>query len=841
VSKIWNIGEPDERAIGIADQLGVSSLVADLLIKRGISTYEEAKLFLNPQICDLHDPLKMAGIAEATVYLKQAITDGQKICIYGDFDVDGLTSTALLFEVIKELGGKVFPFIPDRFKHGYGLNPDIIRQLKKKDYDLLVTVDNGISNFDEITIAKDLGLKVIITDHHEPPKDLPLADVIVNPKQPECNYPFKELAGVGVAFKLAQSLSAEFNKEELALEKLDLVALGTIADITPLIGENRVLSVYGLKKLNELARPGISGLKSVCGLSGEISSSAVSFMIAPRLNACGRMLNARDGLDILLEKEKSIATDLARKLQRYNDQRQRIEEMVFKEALGQAKSFDVQEGNSIVVSDNNWHDGVKGIVASRLTERYGRPSIVFTYQDGYLKGSGRSIPSIDLITTLSKCENIIDSYGGHSQAAGLKLEPERLDEFRLMFEEACTKALINADITPKLTIDSCLNLSEIDEGFLDEISMLAPFGAENPVPRFLLRDVFIEDQRYLSGGKHIKFLAQKGGRGIEVIGFRPENIAKIYSHRGAVDLAFEIEKRSWKGSSNLQLKLIDIELKDNAKQRELGFSDLYHELISLEPPRFCYEDIFKESDDIKGLPKIHFIDRRGLDNEEYLVKIISRSQRSIVYVRDPKSTVVISKKLKDIIGQPALLPFHSGHSKEVRERLVKTLRSDKALSVAVCGDGDISALGGGIDHLIFLHPPYSLASLSQTLSSLKKKETSLFVHLLFGREELLNNLDVIGRYYPSRDDLAKMYLQLSEGSNENGESTEKTPLKILDELGLISTSEKGCLCIKDIKKVDLDSSPTFKEGRAMRSEFDSWAKIALTITPSKIVKYLTSL
>ncbi len=840
MSKVWNIGKPDERAIGLADQLGVSILVADLLVKRGICACEEARRYLRPDISDLHDPLMMAGIADATDYLTKAIADGWKMCIYGDFDVDGLTSTALLFEVIEELGGKVFPFIPDRFRHGYGLNAGIISQLKEKEYDLLVTVDNGISNFDEVAAAKDLGLKVIITDHHEPPKDLPPADVIINPKQPDCNYPFKELAGVGVAFKLAQSLCAGFDREELALDKLDLVALGTIADMTPLVDENRVLSYIGLKKLNDLTRPGIKSLKAVSGLSGDITSSAVSFTIAPRLNASGRMLNARDGLDTLLEKDKSVADDLAAKLQRYNDQRQRIEQKVFKEALEQVESLKLGDGNSVVVSDENWHEGVKGIVASRLVERYGRPSIVFAYQDGFLKGSGRGIPAIDLNAALSKCEDIIDSYGGHSQAAGLKLDPARLDEFRKKFEEVCAEALRNADMIPTLEIDGDMDLSMIDDGLLDDISMLAPFGAENPVPRFRLKDVFIEDQRYLSAGKHIKFLAQNEGYSIEVVGFRPEKIEMIYAHRSSADLIFEIEKRTWRGSSHLQLKLIDIDLKDEADCQGQGFNDLYQELITCLPSELNYEDIFKKIDDTHELPKIHFIDRRGSDNDDYLKKIIGRSQRSLVCVRDPKSAIIVSEKLRELSGRPRLFPLHGGLSKEAKEKLVKAYQSD-TFSIAASQDQDISAIGDEIDHLIFLHPPYSLVSLSLILSKVKKKGTSLFVHLLFGREELDATLDIVGRSYPSRGDLVRVYRQLSEGSYESGGPKESVPLKILDELGLISMSEKGQLCLKDSKKVDLDSSLIFQECTTIRSDIDSWAKTALTMTPSKIAKYLTSL
>ena len=473
--KVWRIAEEIEMAKTFAAELKVSPIIANLLMRRNITSVAAAKLFLHPSLAQLHAPESMRGISAAVEPITTTISAGNKICIYGDFDCDGVTSTALLYETLKEMGANVYPFIPNRFNHGYGLNADIIRELAEKEYRLIVTVDNGIANHQEIEAAKKLGLMVIITDHHQPAPTLPDADVIVNPRQVGCDYPFKDLAGVGVAFKLAQALAAKPGSRIDIEKKLDLVAIGTVADIVPLLGENRVLVAKGLKSINQSPRPGIAALKSISGLRDDkVTSGQVSYILAPRFNAAGRMSSARYGLKLLLTDDYSEAKSLALELNRYNQSRQKIENEILSDAIIRIEKDRLYRSNSIVLSSPDWHQGVSGIVASRLIERYYRPTLLFTESDGVLKGSGRSIPNVNLFTALSGCRELLISFGGHKAAAGIRLKKENLAKFTERFNSVLTDLFDGDELVDVVDIDAAIELGELSDKILQEIEGLEP-------------------------------------------------------------------------------------------------------------------------------------------------------------------------------------------------------------------------------------------------------------------------------------------------------------------------------------------------------------------------------
>lgn len=844
MSKIWKVERAEKQADALAKALNISPLLAHLLVKRGVTSENETKNFLNPRLVHLRPPDTMTGTVQAAETIKEAIRTGKKICVYGDFDVDGLTSTALLYEIITTLGGTVFPFIPDRRRHGYGLNVEIVEELGRKNYDLLITVDNGISNRKEVEAATDLGISVIITDHHlPPPDDLPQATAIVNPKQPGCQYPFKELAGVGIAFKLAQVLCSLSHREELVWDKLDLAALGTIADIAPLIDENRVLAVEGLKVINENPRPGISALLAASGIKGEISSEQVSFILAPRLNAAGRMFSARDGFDLLVCDDPEKCGVLAAKLERYNRQRQRIEEKVLREALARIETERLHEAPSIVAASENWHDGVKGIVAARIVERFYRPAILFSEQDGVLKGSARSIPPLDVTEAISRCGDLTLAFGGHRAAAGLRVAKGDLDRFRERFNDVCAEMLMGTDLTETLKIDTELDIGDINDGLLDEIDKLAPFGAGNPVPKFLTRGLYLDGQSRMGEGKYIKFLAQNNGHALEVVGFRQDNIDEIFNHRYQADLVYQVGRRRFNDDDFLQLKLVDIKLLNGESDVAVdhGVIELIQSILPGEPPGKSPQELFLNHVSHTDLSHARFIDRRGFDNDDYLAKIISRGQKSLIYVRDPESAHRLAAELLKERSGSSAAPFYNELGESAKRKLIGAIENGDLPALVIAGNPRIDFNRFDIHHLLLKHPTFSAASLLGLMGKISKTGRSLFIHLLYGQKEMVENKMIVEQFCPGRQELIRAYRALAMSPFSNEPDLNQTSLRILKELGLVTLAKKGYQ-VRDYKgKVELESSPTFKLGRLQRADFDRWADIALTLPPAKMIKTLSSL
>jgi single-stranded-DNA-specific exonuclease len=557
--------EPDPEILqDISVKVGIHKSIIKILFNRQIDTPEVIQKFLNPTLNDLGDPFEMFDMDKAVERILNALRENEKIMVYGDYDVDGITASSLLYLVLNKLGAHVIYYLPNRLVEGYGLSVDGIKEASEKGITLIISVDTGVTAVDEVEYARSLGIDCILTDHHEPGEVLPDAIALVNPKQVHCTYVGGELSGVGVAFKLAQALYRRLQQDETELEEhLDLVALGTSADIVPLIGENRILTKFGIKQISRTTKPGLKSLAFVSGLMGkEIGTGQVVFILAPRINAVGRLGDAKMAIKLLTTKDERVAADIARKLDKENQRRKNIDEKTLNEALEQMREIvDLNEDSAIVLSSEGWHQGVIGIVASRLVEKYHLPTVMIAIDNNEGKGSARSIPGFHLCDALRQCEDLLLRYGGHKYAAGLTISPENIEKFRVRFKEVSQKMLSDEDLVAKLYIDSEIELSEIDNNMLDVIETFAPFGPQNMRPVFLTRNCEILGQPYCVGRNHLKMKVRKGDSVFDVIGFGFGDWANKLSGRGSlVDLVYVVEYNSWEGHTRIQLRLKDIKL-----------------------------------------------------------------------------------------------------------------------------------------------------------------------------------------------------------------------------------------------------------------------------------------
>ena len=555
---IWKFSNLDEEKINeIQSKYNVNKLLATVLANRKI---ENTQIFLKPKRNDFYNPFDMPDMEKAVQRIIKAIEEKEKIIIYGDYDVDGITSITVLKSFFRDLQIEVGEYIPNRLNEGYGLNKEAIKKIAKDKYNLMITVDCGITGLEEIELAKSLGMETIVTDHHEPGEKLPNAIAVVDCKRKDNKYPFRELAGVGVAFKLCQALSKKLNLDEkLYLKYLDIVAIGTIADIVPLIDENRVIAKLGLKLLNQTRNIGISALLKLSGYS-QVDSMTVAFGIAPKINACGRMGYAYDALDLLFSNSKDEAIVKARKLAEYNNKRQEYEKIIYEEALEQIENKKLKNKNSIVLGGDNWHHGVVGIVASKITETFYKPCLLVCYENGENtgKGSGRSIDGFNLFEALSKCKYLLNGFGGHSMAVGLSISKENLPLLKEKFEEIASESEIK-NLRPTLNIDCQIDLNKIKLEDVETLSELEPIGSMNEKPIFIFRDLTIQNIRLLSEGKHIKlYLKDKNNNFIDAIGFGLGYLAEKLKIGDKIDIVGYLEVNFYNGNKSLQINIKDI-------------------------------------------------------------------------------------------------------------------------------------------------------------------------------------------------------------------------------------------------------------------------------------------
>ena len=565
--KIWRLLPPADEAGKLADKTDISLLKACLLINRGITDSEEAEAFLNPKLSNLSDPMLLKDMEESTDLIISAIEQQEKIAIYGDYDADGLTSTALLVNFFADLGISVSYHIPDRIREGYSLNPEAIHSLAEKGVKLIITVDCGISNRKEIELAQSLGINVVVTDHHQIPEDFSPLCPVINPNRSDSEFPFRSLAGVGVAFFLAAGIRSrirergwfEYANEPDLRQNLDIVALGTIADMAPLKGENRILVVAGIERMKVSRWYGIEAMKKICGMDNRnISTGDIAFKLAPRLNAPGRIGNNRLGIEVLITDNYSVAVNTARELNRMNSERQRIEgEIIDDIEKNILPVIDVQNRKTILLSKSGWHKGVLGIVASKLLDKYHRPTIILTIKDGVAVGSGRSIDGFNIHEAMTELKDLFIKFGGHYHAAGCTLDVSNIEVLSRNIEQIAEKSLSGADLVPSITVDAEVNLDELTLETVYDLRSLEPFGSENPEPVFYSGELEVLGSRVV-GEKHLKLKVRKGETVHDAIGF---NFGDMHSlDRKIINLVYVPEINSWNGNENVQLRILDIEI-----------------------------------------------------------------------------------------------------------------------------------------------------------------------------------------------------------------------------------------------------------------------------------------
>ena len=558
MKKKWEILANDVNTIKeIAEENNISTLLANILFNRGITEKRQIEQFINPTRNDFYDPFLMPDMDKAIDRIMQAIQKQEKVIIYGDYDVDGITATSVLTKFLKDCNFEVDHYIPNRLSEGYGLNEDAIKWIAKEEYTLIITVDCGITGCDEVKLANSLGIDVVITDHHEPAEELPNAIAVVDCKRKDNQYPCNSLAGVGVAFKICQALCTKLNMDENTILKyLDIVAIGTISDIVPLVDENRIIAKLGLRLIEQTRNIGLKSLVSNLGFK-KYDSAMVSFGIAPRINACGRMGFEQEALELFLTNNINEAKQLTNNLNKYNAKRQEIEKTIFEQAIAKIEKEHLDEDNIIVVGNENWHNGVIGIVSSKISELYLKPSILIDYQDGVGKGSGRSIPGFDLHEALMQSSEYLDKFGGHSMAVGLTIDIKKVDDFRKYINKIASNQKID-EIQSYLLIDQEITFKDLNYNILNELKELEPFGESNNMPNFIYKNLKIDSIRSLSEGKHLKISFKDGGYTIDGIGFNLGKYANDYIIGDKVDVVCQLEENIYNGISKIQLNIQDI-------------------------------------------------------------------------------------------------------------------------------------------------------------------------------------------------------------------------------------------------------------------------------------------
>lgn len=544
--------------------LKLSPLIARLLVLRGIEAPEDADLFLHPSLGQLHNPFLMAGMDVAVRRLRQTLERREKILIYGDYDVDGTMAVVVLLTALRSLGADVEAHIPNRLTDGYGMRAPVIEQAAAEGRSLVISVDTGIREHEALRRARELGIDCIVTDHHLPDSELPPACAILNPRRSDCAYPDKNLSGVGVAWKLAQALLGREVSDRVVKSYLKIVAMGTIADVVPLVGENRIIVYFGLQGLREACHPGLQALLDVSALDGRAPSAGdVAFRLAPRLNAAGRMETARDVIDLFSTQDAAAARKIAEHLESLNRERQRMEDQILKRITGIMERHPKRaERYSLVFSGEGWHRGVIGIVAQRVVEMYHRPALVIGVEHGFGQGSGRSIRGFHLLNALSRSSDLFERYGGHAQAAGFTLKADRIGELARRLENYCRARLRPQDLEPILRVDAEISLTDIDKSLFQELQRLDPFGFGNPTPVFAVRELQLVEAPRVLKEKHLKMKLGQGAKSFDALAWRKAGQGPALSRGQRMNVAFTLEENTFREKTALQLIVKDLQLSE---------------------------------------------------------------------------------------------------------------------------------------------------------------------------------------------------------------------------------------------------------------------------------------
>ena len=564
----WKLKESVNKEIedSLSKEFGIYPIISQILANREILDMEGARRYLYPSLNDLHSPLLMKDMQKGVSRLLKAIYEHEKIVIYGDYDADGITSVVILFKFIRQITPDVSYYIPDRVQEGYGLKIPVIDKFKSNNVNLIITVDCGISDAEQIAYAQSIGIDTIVLDHHEISGALPPAVASINPNREDCLFPFKDLAGVGIAYNFLIALRGSLRKEGFwknedypnLKDYLDIVALGTIGDIAPLVDENRIFAKIGLELITEGKRPGIKALKEVSGVDGQtIDSFKASFCLIPRINAAGRIASPLDAVELLLSENIDEARLLAEKLDSHNRRRQSIEKKILSEILEKIGNIqDMEKMNSLVFASDKWHPGVVGIVASRLVDLFSRPTFVISLNKGVGKGSGRSISDFNIYKAIQQCASLLLSYGGHSHAAGISIREDDIDEFASLLDEIIHDSVQSPELISQTFIDSECQLSDINLNLIGQMDMLAPFGSKNPEPVFCVRNIKVSSPAIV-GNNHLKMRLTSKGMSCDSIWFSMGKYLNALTGAN-LDVAFTPQINYWNGASDIQLKMKDV-------------------------------------------------------------------------------------------------------------------------------------------------------------------------------------------------------------------------------------------------------------------------------------------
>ncbi len=820
--KIWEHRTPDiEKSSRLAVRLGISQLVAQLLINRGIETEDEAQAYLYPTLDQLHSPFLMHGMEQVVERIRSAMARSEQIWIFGDYDVDGTTATSLLINTFRHLDFPVKPYIPNRFEEGYGLNKEAIRKLKEHGCDLLITVDCGITSIEEVEFANTLGMDVIITDHHQPrPDALPPAIGLITPKMPESEYPFDGLAGVGLAFKLAHGLMGGGDLDPFLQSLLDLVALGTVADMAPLTGENRALSSLGLVELNKRERPGIKALCDVAnhGEGKQIIGHTLGFVLGPRINAAGRLETADKVVKLLTGESYDEVVPIAKELDDYNLKRREVENKIREQAAATIeKNNDHVKKKGLVVynkDDEDWNQGVVGIVASRLVNQYHRPVFVLAVKDDEAHGSGRCIEGMNLADSLNACDDLLVKHGGHEAAAGLTIKTQNIDEFAARFDQYACEHLSDEDLKPKVKLDLEVQSSYLTLPALEELQMLEPFGEDNSAPHLALRNLRLQKPPSVMGKEknHLKLFVTDGAQTLEAVGWRmADHFIALQNKNIRLDLAFEPEINEWNNSRRVQLKIADLHI---------------HTL-----ERSTVGRMFPTEEE-KSPVKI--VDHRVLDNkQDFLLNLLEQKESTLLYVRDEKALDQLFEML--------------GSTEKIGRCETDMSEADKAQVTGKLARGELLAIASNctltqlphINHIVFCHPiPQHLTFFNRCQSAFRHPETT-YIHLIYQSKDIEWMCKCVSWEYPDKQILQKLYKCLQALSQDNrhqltlesviiGAQTDSIPvsavkngLLILEELQLL-TQYPNCskqeiqLLPPPSKKRQLHESETYLNGEQMK-------------------------
>jgi single-stranded-DNA-specific exonuclease len=823
--KVWRIKQGDPALQKIFQyELNISPVLARLLVNRGVYTVDDARLFLGAGPGMMYDPFLMADMDKAVARICVALELGESILIYGDYDADGTTSTALLVKVLRRLGGRVGYYVPNRMEEGYGLHLEAVNNAREEGYKLLVTVDCGISAADEVAAAAELGgPDIVITDHHEPPVNIPPAVAVVNPKRDGCPYPFKDLAGVGVALKLAQALLAKAGAGGRDWrDYLDLACLGTIADIVPLHGENRILVKHGLPSLADTASPGLQALMSAAGINRErLGARDVAFALSPRLNAAGRIGDASLAVELLLCDDPDAAADIAGRLCRGNQERQQIESVVLAGALGMLEASPaLAEDRVIVLASEGWHPGVIGIVASRLAERYYRPVLMIALdgEKGSGKGSGRSIPGFHLYKALSSCRECLQAFGGHEQAAGFSINTGNIEELRRGVNDYAASHVPEEIYTPVLELDDTILLRDVSPGLVEELEMMSPFGHCNPGPLLVCREAMLLACRGVGReGKHLKMRVTDNNSVLDGIAFNMGSTIDNLAEAAAVDLAFIPSLNQWNGRTSVQLEVRDIKPAMPGGGKETEPSGVRHSGCSLEAlnelgygaflPEYitrhlCANNTLAEIFNLTGGALQGIFDssghaqdtrtvltQRGKDwrktphRPAALMTLARRPGKTLVAVNSPCRTVELAHFLaRDGVAADFL---HPGLSREKRTARAGRFAAGE-VSVMISTPGMISACQWPkVDRIVYYDSPFAREEL--LVPGTFNGDGGIY--LLYNETMLEEGKELLRACFPGREELGGIYKYLRRESAGGYIDPEKAAA-YMREQGLVRADEK---------------------------------------------------